>query len=499
MQSLEEVLALLERNELEQSLSKCLDIVAVQPADANAQHLLGIIYAKNRQIPSAIQCFEKAIRIDPQQAIFHNNISNAYKLMGNLQLAILHLHEALRLAPNNAESFNNLGSLYYTQGNIKQAIPQFEKAIRLNPNSWEAHYNLANCHIKLNQVLQAIEQYKSVITLKPQHDNAKLNLAMALVSIKDYDAALPYLEEAAKNNPQHSELQGHLATAYLEVGQSSNAIAQYNIALSMDPARAEWHHNLAVLYLRDQQQDLATKHFQKAIKLQPDNAIAQHMLASLNAAPATDAPPTEYVASLFDQYAGYYNQHVVQDLKYAVPQLLRQAISKFITPFTKPQQVLDLGCGTGLCGIYFRDLAKFSVGVDLSTEMLAQAKALGSYDALCCCNILETIPGMNQQCFDLVLAADVLVYLGALEQLFALVITALKTNGLFAFSVEEQNNNANFVLQSTGRYAHSQQYISAIAKFYNMQIEMNQEITPRMQDNIAIPGRLYVLRKLASD
>lgn len=496
MQLLQEVLDLLELNELDKALNKCLEIVAVQPANANAQHLLGIIYAKNRQIPLAIQCFEKAIRIDPQQEIFHNNISNAYKLMGNLQLAILHLHEALRINPNNAESFNNLGSLYYTMGNIKQAIPQFEKAIRLNPNSWEAHYNLANCYIKIDKVLQAIEQYESVLKLNPKHNNAKLNLAMALVSIKNYDKALPYLEEAAHNNPQHGELQGHLATAYLEVGKTQDAIAQYNVALALDPIRAEWHHNLAVLYLRDQQQDLATQHFKESIRLQPENAIAKHMLAALNESPATDAPPAEYVASLFDQYAGYYNKHVMQDLKYVVPQLLRQAISKFITPFTKPQQVLDLGCGTGLCGIYFRDLAKFSVGVDLSTEMLAEAKALGSYDALCCCNILETIPGMNQEFFDLVLAADVLVYLGALEQLFALVITALKTDGLFAFSVEEQNSNPTFILQSTGRYAHSQQYIGALAELHNMHIEINEAITPRMQGDIAILGRLYVLRKL---
>lgn len=495
MPLLQEVLTHLERNELDQGLNKCLDLVAIQPHNADAQHLLGIIHAKNRQVNLAIRCFEAAIKIDPQQAIFHNNISNAYKLIGNLRLAILHLHEALRLSPNNAESYNNLGSLYYTQGNISQAIQQFEKTIRLNPNSWEAHYNLGNCFIKTDKVLQAIEQYNSVLQLQSSHLNAKTNLAMAWVSLENYEAALSYLIEVVTKNPNHSELQGHLATAYLEVGQTSKAIEHYNIALNLDPNRAEWHHNLAVLYLRDKQQELAIKHFQASLNLEPNNPTAQHMLASLNNVPSADTPPPEYVASLFDQYASYYNHHVKNELKYVVPELLRQEISNFITPFTQPWQVLDLGCGTGLCGVYFRDLAKFSVGVDLSAQMLDQAKALGAYDALCCCNIVETIPGLGQERFDLILAADVLVYLGALEIVFENIASALKAEALFAFSIEEQEHSNQFVLQTTGRYAHSQAYIANLARQNNMHIETNQSITPRMQADEAISGRLYVLRK----
>jgi predicted TPR repeat methyltransferase len=493
MIELQETLDLLESNQLDQSLRKCLDIVAVHPQDANAQHLLGLIYAKLRQIPLAITCFSKAITLDPTQSIYHNNISNAYKLINNLQLAILHLHEALRLSPNNAESYNNLGSLYYTIGNIKQAIPQFEKAIRLNPNSWEAHYNLANCHIKLDSVLQAIAHYESTLKLNPQHSNAKLNLAMTLVSIKDYDKALRFLKEASDNNPHHSELQGHLATAYLELGDSAAAITQYAKALELDPNRSEWQHNMAVLQLRNQQPDLAKQHFNSAIKLQPDNPIAQHMLAALNETPALDAPPAEYVASLFDQYASYYNKHMTQTLKYEVPKLLRHEISAFIDLFTKQQHVLDLGCGTGLCGIYFRDLARFFVGVDLSMQMLEHAKALGAYDALCCCNILETIPGMNQESFELILAADVFVYLGALDKIFALVASAIKPQGLFTFTIEEHESTEKFVLKNTGRYSHSQQYVSNLAEQYNFKILSNKAITPRIQNDTPIVGRLYVL------
>lgn len=495
MTVLSEVLQLLEQGKLQSALIKCQNIVNNSPADANAQHLLGLIYAKDGQIQQAIKHFTIAIHLNPYDPIFHNNISNAYKITGQLPLATKHLNEALQLAPNNAESFNNLGSLYYSQGDIKRAIQQFEKAIRLNPNNWEAHYNLANCYIKQDMVLQAIGHYQTVLKLNPAHSNAQLNLAMSYVIINDFVSALPLLEIAVTNNPRHAELQGHLAEAYLNLGQTENALQQYQKAIELDSQRPAWQHNLGVLYLRNGQIEQAKEHFTNAIKLQPDNPTAEHMLAALNASTTSAAPP-EYVKQLFDQYASYYNQHMTKSLNYVVPQLLRQALGKFVTSHTNQQYILDLGCGTGLCGVYFRDIARFIVGVDISPTMLLEAKNLGAYDALCCCNIIQTIPGVNQEYFEIVLAADVFVYIGDLAPIFSLIKSALKSNGLILCSVEDNTQNSNFILQPTGRYAHSEAYIASVCEEYGFKIETNEAITPRMHENQPIRGRLFALRKI---
>lgn len=490
--AIQEVLALLEQGELATALNKCLSIVNSNPADANAQHLLGLIYAKHGDIQAAIQHFKLAINLDPRQAIYHNNLSNAYKLLGDLEAATRHLNEALQLAPNNAESFNNLGSLYYTQGDIKRAMQQFEKAIRLNPLSWEAHYNLANCYIKQDMVLQAISHYQTAIKHNPAHSNAKLNLAMSYVLLKDYAAALPFLIEAAANNTQHAELQGHLAEAYLNLGQTDNALQQYLKAIALDPQRPAWHHNLGILYGRQGQTELAKQHFATAVELQPDNSTARHMLNALEATNVESAP-AEYVQLLFDQYADYYNEHMRQQLNYTVPQLLRQAFGKFITNSTKQQLILDLGCGTGLCGIYFRDLAHFLVGVDISSKMLTEAKNLGAYDGLCCSNILDCIPGLNANYFDIVLAADVFVYIGELSGIFAMIKSTLKSGGKLAFTIEEQTVNNKFTLQPSGRFAHSAKYISDLAEKIGFKIVTDDTIIPRTQAEQPISGRLYIL------
>lgn len=498
MSQVDEVLELLEQGNLQSAFNKCQSIVNKNPADANTQHLLGLIYAKQGEINAAIEHFKLAIKLDPTQAIFHNNISNAYKLLGELELAARHLHEALQIAPNNAESFNNLGSLYYTQGDIKRAMQQFEKAIRLNPGSWEAHYNLANCYIKQDMVLQAISHYQTVLNLNPEHSNAKLNLAMSYVINNDYIQALPLLIEVATLYPQHAELQGHLAEAYLNLGKTDEALQQYIKAVALDPNRPAWQHNLGVLYLRSGQKESAKEHFTNALALQPDNSTAKHMLAALSANDDSiiQQAPTEYVKLLFDQYAGYYNEHVTQALKYSVPELLRQAINKYITLSTKQQVILDLGCGTGLCGVYFRDLARDIYGVDLSPTMLQEASKLGAYDGLCCANILQTIPGVNQAYFEIVLAADVFVYIGDLHNLFGMIHSSLQPQGLLAFTIEDQQHNHTYILQTTGRFAHAQQYIAHLCQEYGFTIETNDAITPRMHDNQPIAGRLYVLRKV---
>lgn len=493
MSEIKIILDLLSANKLDVALKSCQELIIKYPNDANLQHLLGLIYAKMEDINTAISHFNLAIKIDPNQAIFHNNISNAYKLIGNFEFAVRHLHTALQIAPNNAESYNNLGSLYYSKGDINNAIPQFSKAIRLNPNIWEAHYNLANSFIKKDMVQQAIQHYITVLKLNPKHSYAKLNLGMAYISINNYQQALSLLEESTNVTAQ-PELIGYLAECYLHTGKIEQAINAYKQAISLQPEMAAWHHNLAILYLRKQEQALAKKHFNIAFNMQPDNKIAQHMLAALNVNTTANAP-SEYVKSLFDQYADHYNQHVKNDLQYNVPIQLRHAINKFINDATAQQYILDLGCGTGLCGIYFRDLAKHLIGVDISPNMLMEAKKLGAYDLLCCCNILETIPGLNLEYFDLVLAADVFVYIGDLNNLFVMLYSSMRNNAMLAFTIEENFDTDDYILQVSGRYAHSHNYIKNLSERYGFIIKTDEAITPRWQAGAPIAGRLFVLTK----
>lgn len=487
------ITAFLNNGDIFGAMAFCDNLLVSSPKSAAIYNVLGIIAAKTNDINKSIHYFNQAINFNPNEAVYHNNLSNALKKQGNLSLAIQHLHQALMLSPNYAEAYNNLGSLYYTEGRIKEAIPYFEKAIRLNPNYWEPHYNLANSLIKEDQVNIAISHYQATLKITPNNMAAKQNLAMAYIATNQHQEALPFLEEAVKNNPEHAEIHAQLAEVYLDIGRTINAIETFERALQLAPKQAVWHHNLAILYLREQQQDQALLHFKEALSYDPNNQTALHMVHAL-ANDSIQNAPIKYVSDLFDQYSKYYNNHVQEKLQYKVPELLRQIISKQLKDKIKALNILDLGCGTGLCSIYFRDLAKYLIGIDLSKEMLAQAKMLNSYDALCRGNIIQSIPGENSSFFDIIISADVLVYCGELDNIFQLCAKALKNNGLFAFTTEKLAHG-NYQLQKTGRFAHSYNYILETLKKHGFLLIDSQEINLRIQHDKPIVGMLYLLIK----
>lgn len=490
---IEHITNLLKQNNRADALKSCKDLLVKNSTSAELYNILGILNIQENNLAEGINCFRQAIYYAKNDASYYNNLSNALKKQGDLAQARQYLHHAITLSPNYAEAFNNLGSLYYTEGRYQEAIPYFEKAIRLNPNYYEPHYNLANSLIKENLIHQAISHYQTVIKMQPHHLNAQQNLAMAYITIGNLTEALPYLEMAVQNNPEHAELHAQLADLYLEFGNTVQAIALLEKALSLAPQQATWHHNLAILYLREQNREQALLHFKATLDKDPNNQTACHMVNALTTTSIENAP-MQYVTDLFNQYAQFYNRHVKEKLNYKVPELLRQAIGNYYQERLKTMQILDIGCGTGLCSIYFRELAQYLVGIDISIEMLLQAKALNAYDALCCGNILQSIPGEAKACFDLIIAADVLVYCGELEQIFNLCSTTIKVDGIFAFTVE-QLGQANYQLQKTGRFAHSAEYIQTLAKKYNLVIVSQQNIVLRMQHNQPILGWLFLLVK----
>lgn len=403
------------------------------------------------------------------------------------------IYAALQADPNNDQLYNSLGCIYYRRGQINEALETFAKAIRLGPNNWEAHYNLGNCYIKREMPEQAITHYQAALKLKPEYADAEQNLAMTYVSLQRYADALPWLEKACAHNPEFAELQGHLAEAYLDLGQTSAAIKQFEHATLLDPQRAAWQHNLAVLYLRNRQYAEAQQRFAKALTLDKQDLTAQHMLNALQNI-TTDHAPTEYISKLFDQYAGYYNKHMHEQLNYQVPALLRQAVGQILTAHAERQLILDLGCGTGLCGIYFRDLASYIVGVDLSQAMLLHAQSSTAYDLLCCYDLRQSFPGIGQQFFDLVIAADVFVYVGDLLGTFNNIYSALKKQGLLAFTVEECVSGQDYILQTSGRFAHSANYIKECAAQCNFKIVKQESVPLRSNDERVINGILFVLQ-----
>jgi predicted TPR repeat methyltransferase len=202
--------------------------------------------------------------------------------------------------------------------------------------------------------------------------------------------------------------------------------------------------------------DQAAQAWRMALKLDPaDRSGAALKLALTGAAPAAEAPPSAFVEALFDQYAEKFDDALVRGLEYRVPDLLAEAI--YAIGRERFGVALDLGCGTGLMGERLRPVADVLEGYDISAEMLRKARGKGVYNRLVKSD-LQTIQ-LAPASADLVTAADVFMYLGALDGIVAKVAAALRSGGLFAFSVERHPGKEDFILRDTRRYAHSEAYI----------------------------------------
>ncbi len=201
--------------------------------------------------------------------------------------------------------------------------------------------------------------------------------------------------------------------------------------------------------------------------------------------------PERYIRALFNEYASSFDDHLVGHLNYQIPSQIYTVVTETIEEGQR-FSVLDLGCGTGLCAPIFEPIAQEIIGIDLSEEMLKIAKTNGRYQRLIC-DSLTNIDTYFEDHFDLVIAADVLVYFGELDQVLASVAKVLIPGGRFAFSVEFCKDQPWAVNQS-GRYAHSREYIRVLADRLGFKCIRVERHTIRSEKGVPVIGDIYFLQ-----
>lgn len=241
--------------------------------------------------------------------------------------------------------------------------------------------------------------------------------------------------------------------------------------------------------------------FEQVLQMAGDDIFgAQLKLAVLGAADVPASPESAYAESLFDDYADRFEKALTEGLGYDVPTHLAKMVAGIAGPEPFALAV-DIGCGTGLAGLALRPLAVRLEGFDISANMLAKAEEKCVYDVLGRADLsLEAgesglfEPGFASHRASLVVAADVLIYLGDLENVFALVAALLVPGGLFAFSVEA-TEEAGFVLQPSLRYAHSRTHVEALFVRHGLVGRLCEQITVRMDAGVPIAGLAFVAER----
>ncbi len=303
---------------------------------------------------------------------------------------------------------------------------------------------------------------------------AQITLVRALLAVGEVAGALEEARQAASLHPGIAQVLAVLGQALLAAEQLPTAIAELQRALRLDPDDARVRRLLAEAWLAAGEAD-------KALESGIADADLIARAHAIKAAPRSDAG---YVRHLFDQFSADYDMRMRAHLHYAAPEILL-GLAAMVMPGRERLSVLDLGCGTGLAGEAFRPLAARLDGVDLSPAMIEKAKARGIYDRLAVAD-LESALAEAGPAFDLILAADTLVYLGDLSAVFAAAAARLAPDGFFLFTVEQAASG--FELGPKRRWRHSEDYLRQTAQSAGLAVAGLLEAAPRREAGQPVAG-----------
>ncbi len=394
-----------------------------------------------------------------------NVLGAALKQTGQTADALLPMQKAAALSPGDSNALCNLGAIQQDLGQSQEAEANLKRALQINPSNADAHCNLALVLQCLGQSVEAEAGYRRALQLKPDLAVAHCNLGMTLHSQGRMAEAETSYRNATRIRPDFAAAHSNLGITLQSMGRLEEAAASLRQALQIQPDFADAHSSLGITLQQLGKPEEALFHFRERVRLTPGNVVAQHQIDSLTGK-TTERAPDQYVEKVFDNYAERFDTHLQKVLLYDIPGKLVTLLLRHM-PAGEKKNVLDLGCGTGLIATEIAPHAQQLVGVDLSAKMLEKARARNLYQRLERSDLLGMMQGEKAASHDLVIAADVFVYVGRLEEIVAEVKRLLTPGGMFAFSTEAledaQGEDIGYRLEPTGRYSHAVAYLSRLA------------------------------------
>jgi predicted TPR repeat methyltransferase len=230
----------------------------------------------------------------------------------------------------------------------------------------------------------------------------------------------------------------------------------FSRVITLRPKDPEARRLLALAHCTLGEVDKAAEIFEEWLAEEPDSPIARHMLAACSGRDVPARASDAFVEATFDSFASSFDARLAK-LLYQAPALVAGMLERSGLQPSKSLDVLDMGCGTGLCGPLVAPYARRLVGVDLSEQMLARAREREVYDELVHGELTAYL-GDHAAAFDAIVSADTLVYFGPLDDVADAASGALRPGGRLVFTVEELDEDG-YVLSVNGRYRHSRGYV----------------------------------------
>lgn len=338
------------------------------------------------------------------------------------------IQRAIAAMPGMPGPWNNLGNVLVGAERLDEAIAAYERSVALAGNSdasAEALNNLGTIHRRQNRLAESEDACRRATTLRPNFAPAWYNLSQTLMTQGRVHEGLIANSWAITLLPGHLMARDQVLRALLLLGERDRAAQLYR----------DW------------------------LIEEPDNPVIQHQLAACLGEQAPDRASDAYVEQVFDSFAQSFDAKL-EKLHYRAPALVAEAALRLLGEGQRQLDVVDLGCGTGLCGPLLKPWARHLAGCDLSVGMLRMARQRDVYDVLHKAELVHYLD-TQPEAFDLAVSADTLCYFGDLGDAMMGAARALRAGGSLIYTVEALPDGQAEAhhLQTSGRYAHAKAHV----------------------------------------
>ncbi len=381
-------------------------------------------------------------------------------------------------------------------GRFAEAAQCYQQILRANPRHFQALFSLGMICLQTEQFEEGQRILSDALKLNPRFGEGWCARGLALLHLRRREEALACFDQSLSLVPDFLEALSSRATALLEMGRHDEALAAFDRVLALRPDHAISWNNRGNTFVAMRRLEEAVASFDRALALAPDLETARNNrnLALLELKRISRIPAVA-VRALFDDYASYYDSAMVDSLGYRAPSHLRGLAARVMPDAAPPMRILDLGCGTGLSGEAFKDLAAGGRldGIDLSSGMIEEARRRDIYSDLVV-EDFETALAAAGLSYDLIIAADALIYHGDLAPVLWGTARRLEPEGFCLFTVEKMAGEG-WEQTPANRFRHSEAYLRGCAEKSGFAVTEIVECALRSESNSPVEGLAVALTK----
>lgn len=408
--------------------------------------------------------YEQVLQEDPIHPVALHYYGIWLHQAGRHDEALQKLVLSCALVSDNADWHNDLGNVFFALGSFEEAEHAYREALAITPREHSLWSNLGATLRQQDKLADAADAFRQALEIDADFVPALLHLGAIYEAQGDKRQASYFQCRAYVLPPHDGKSAEMLAISFYFLGRLDQAAAAYGAWLAQEPG----------------------------------HPVAAHMLAACSQQDIPGRASDHYLEFHFDRYADTFDTNLMDSLGYRGPHLIGQGLERAASA-ARQFDTVDIGCGTGLCGTYLAPYSRHVTGVDLAGKMLEKAAATGHYACLEkqeAGQYLATRP----QAFDLVAAADTLIYFGDLAPLLHEVAQSLRDGGHFIFTIEslspaEDPTSSGFCLHASGRYRHSDDHVRHnLARNGLTVLHLSTELL-RHEAALPVEGRLFVARK----